>query len=191
MDKIIPKLGNRIDLEIFSKIINCNRNVSVYEVSREGTEVVCLNRRETFWMKAYRTTVDDPEYKVFKFHSESEADYCYCLINSSLFWWYWIAVSDCWHVSKDLNGFMAPFLFDHKRASELARSLQEKLEETKVYVGTKQTEYEYKHKKCLNVISEIDEFVNELFELTKEESAYIKEYALKYRTGGGVNDGCY
>ena len=49
MDKIIPKLGNRIDLEIFSKIINCNRNVSVYEVSREGTEVVCLNRRETFF----------------------------------------------------------------------------------------------------------------------------------------------
>ena len=191
VNKIIPKLGNQIDVEIFSKIVDSNRNVSVYEVSRSGTEAVYLNRRETFWMKAYRTFVDDPEYKVFKFHSKQEADYCYCLINSSLFWWYWIAVSDCWHVSKDLNGFMAPFLFDHKKASELAHSLQNKLEETKVYVGTRQTEYEYKHKNCLNVIYEIDEFVNEIFGLTKEQSDYIKEYALKYRTGGGVNDGCY
>ena len=72
-------------------------------ISRIGNETVYLNRREAFWMKATRK-VDDPEYKVFSFQTPLEADFCYCLINSTLFWWYWISVSDCWHVSKDLNG---------------------------------------------------------------------------------------
>jgi len=137
-------------------------------------------------MKAYREKVDDPEYKVFSFPTKEEADYCYCLINSSLFWWYWICTSDCWHVSKELNGFRAPFNGDYAEASELAKRLMDKLEETKVFVGTKQTDYEYKHRECLAEIHAIDDYINEQFGLTKNESEYIKGYALRYRTSGGA-----
>ena len=186
MDDFIPKLGNEYDRQIFGKIIRPKHNVSVYEVSRYGIESVYLNRRETFWMKAYRTFVDDPEYKVFSYNTPEEADYCYCLINSSLFWWYWISVSDCWHVSKELNGFRAPQNVDYTRVTEMANALREKLESTKVYVGTKQTEYEYKHKACLEEIHSIDDFVNAAFDLSEEESNYIKEFALRYRTSGGT-----
>ena len=159
---------------------------SVYAVSREGDESVYLNRREAFWMKAYREKVDDPDYKVFNFDCEEAADYCYCLINSSLFWWYWIATSDCWHVSKELNGFMAPFNGNYRRASRLAMDLRQKLEETKVYVGTKQTDYEYKHRECIKEIHAIDTYINNMFGLTKEENKYIKEFAFRYRTSGGA-----
>lgn len=185
-DSCIPKLGTRTDIDIFRKIIESQNNVSVYDVSRTGEEVVYLNRRETFWMKAYREKVDDPDYKVFSFNSKGEADYCYCLINSSLFWWYWISTSDCWHVSKTLNGFMAPFPADYRRAGRLAKALRNRLEETKVYVGTKQTEYEYKHRDCIKEIRNIDTYINGLFGLTDEESEYIKSYAFKYRTSGGA-----
>ena len=161
--------------------------ISVYDTSRFGNESVYLNRRETFWMKAYRTFVADPDYKVFSYENESEADFCYCLINSSLFWWYWIAVSDCWHVSKELNGFRTVKEFDIEKVMKMALKLRTRLEETKVFVGTKQTDYEYKHKFCLPEIHEIDNYINELYGLTEEESNYIKEYALNYRTGGGAN----
>ena len=110
----------------------------------------------------------------------------YCLINSSLFWWYWICTSDCWHVSKDLNGFMAPFKGEYRKANKLSETLRRKLEETKVYVGTKQTEYEYKHRQCIKEIHAIDDYVNDLFGLTLEESNYIKNFAFKYRTSGGT-----
>ena len=186
-DDFIPKLGNHYDCAIFDKVIKAKQNVSVYETSRKGNESVYLNRRETFWMKAYRTFVDDPEYKVFSYNTPEEADYCYCLINSSLFWWYWISVSDCWHVSKDLNGFRAPLITDYQSVTAMAKALRNKLEETKVYVGTKQTEYEYKHKDCLKEIHAIDDFINAAFGLSEEESAYIKQFALKYRTSGGTN----
>jgi len=185
-DGFIPKLGTINDINIYKKVINSENRVSVYAISRIGTESVYVNRRETFWMKAYRTPIINPEYKVFSFKTSDEADYCYCLINSSLFWWYWISVSDCWHVSKDLNGFMAPVIKDCAVATRLAQALRTRLEETKVYVGTKQTEYEYKHRDCVIEIHAIDDYINSLYGLTSEESSYIKNFAYRYRTSGGA-----
>ena len=69
----------------------------------------------------------------------------------------------------------------------MANSLRDKLESTKVYVGTRQTEYEYKHKLCLDEIHAIDDFVNVAFGLSEEESTYIKEFAIRYRTSGGTD----
>lgn len=185
-EDFIPKLGTVMDAAIYRKVTDREKLASVYALSREGGESVYLNRRETFWMKAYREPVKDPEYKVFSYHTPAEADYCYCLINSSLFWWYWICTSDCWHVSKELNGFLAPQNPDGAQATRLADQLRKRLEETKVYVGTVQTEYEYKHRDCLPQIYAIDDFVNGLYGLTPEESSYIKKFAMKYRTSGGA-----
>lgn len=183
----IPKLGTKRDIDIYKKITNAKKMQSVYAISRNGTESVYLNRREAFWMKAYREKVDDPEYKIFSFQTPTEADFCYCLINSTLFWWYWISVSDCWHVSKDLNGFMMPMQIDMCGVTELAHNLRQRLEETKVYVGTKQTQYEYKHRECLDEIRAIDDFVNAAYGLTEAESNYIKNFAIRYRTSEGID----
>ena len=72
----------------------------------------------------------------------------------------------------------------------MANLLENKLEDTKVFVGTKQTEYEYKHKECVDVIHEIDDFINGLYGLTDEESIYIKNFLYRYRIGGGADSGC-
>lgn len=183
----IPKLGTQMDVAIYKKVSDPILTTSIYEVSRHGCESVYLNRREAFWMKAYRTKVDDPEYKVFSYATAQEADFCYCIINSSLFWWYWIAVSDCWHVSKTLNNFRMPVLPNIDGATNLATMLIDKLEATKVYVGTKQTQYEYKHRDCLEEIHAIDDFINAAYGLTESESEYIKTFAIRYRTSGGID----
>jgi hypothetical protein len=185
-DDCIHKFGTDTDINIYRKVIDPEHCVSVYAISRNGTERVYVNRRETFWIKAYRTPVIHPEYKVFNFETAGEADYCYCLVSSSLFWWYWIASSDCWHVSKKLTGFMAPTINDFETATKLAQSLGKKLEETKVYVGTKQTEHEYKHNACVEEIHAIDDYINGLYGLTAEESEYIKNFAFRYRISGGA-----
>lgn len=187
LNECIPKLGTPDDIAIFKKVTDRANTKSVYSESRKGSESVYLNRRETFWMKAFRTKIEDPEYKVFHFSSAAEADYCYCLIHSSLFWWYWISVSDCWHVSKELNGFRAPFGGEYGFASLLAADLLKRLEETRVFVGTAQTDYEYKHKECIREIHAIDDYINALFGLTDEQSRYIKEFAYKYRMSGGAD----
>lgn len=112
-----------------------------------------------------------------------------CLLNSSLFWWYWICVSDCWHITrKELRGFTVPPVSDCTALCRMAEQLETLLEETKVFVGTKQTEYEYKHKNCAALIHQMDDLIHTLYGLTAEESAYIKQFAYRYRISGGVEN---
>ena len=61
--------------------------------------------------------------------------------------------------------------------------MKKKLEDTKVYIGSVQTEYAYKHKCCKDVIDKIDDALADLYGLTKQELVLIKNYALKYRVG--------
>ena len=82
-----------------------------------------------------------------------------------------------------------PDIYDFEITNKLANELELRLEETKVYVGTKQTDYEYKHKECVNIIHEIDDYINALYGLTDEESIYIKNFSYRYRIGGGAENG--
>lgn len=82
---------------------------------------------------------------------------------------------------------MTPGIPNDIKATELANALRKRLEDTKAYVGTKQTEYEYKHRECLKEIHAIDDYINSLYGLTAEENRYIKKYALRYRTSGGAS----
>jgi hypothetical protein len=85
---------------------------------------------------------------------------------------------------------MLPRIDDYSEAIRLAALIEKRLEETKVYVGTVQTDYEYKHKLCVDEIHELDDYVNSLFGLTNEESSYIKNFAHVYRVNGGAaNEG--
>ncbi|HEM4119982.1 TPA: hypothetical protein U1W56_002015 [Streptococcus suis] len=144
--------------------------------------------RAAFWIKAFLNKHKGSEYKIFSSSNVDNINYAMCLFNSSLFWWFWICISDCWHITqKELNGFRIPINFDTKIVKELANNLEMKLEETKLYVGTKQTEFEYKHRLCVEEIHKIDDYINQLFGLSEAESDYIKSFAYKYRISGGRN----
>lgn len=189
-DDYIPKLGTKQDVSIYQKLVS-EQNSLMELFQDEGTPVY-VNMRAAFWMKVFLREHSGAEYKVFRCRNEEYAGFCMCLLNSSLFWWYWICVSDCWHITrKELQGFRVPDIADFTEVNRLARALEERLEETKVYVGTKQTAYEYKHKECAVQIHQIDDYIHGLYGLTEEEGRYIKEFAYRYRVGGGVGDGCH
>lgn len=183
--RLIPKLGTRLEVSLLTKLTNL-QTPTIYESSRLGSHVVCINRRETFWMKAFRGSRNHPEFKEFYFESEDDAALLYCILNSSLFWWYWITVSDCWHVSRSLNSFKMPNSSLGIDFQSLADLLEARLEATKKRVNTKQTEYEYKHVQCLDILNEINLAVNKIYGLTSRESEYVNQFAIQYRTGRKV-----
>ncbi|MGI6593664.1 MAG: HsdM family class I SAM-dependent methyltransferase [Christensenellales bacterium] len=185
----IPKIGSQLDVQILSKISKNNTQlIDLLEV-KEGETPIYVNMRATFWIKAFIDKHNSGEYKQFKCLDFNHANLCMCLLNSSLFWWYWVCISDCWHLTrKELIGFKVPDISVFSKINELAILLEKKLEETKVYVNTKQTDYEYKHKECVEEIHAIDDYINNLYGLTDEESLYIKNFAFRYRVGGGVVD---
>lgn len=184
-EQFIPKIGSNMDATIYGKI---NRQPdTLMSLFDGGDNSIHLNMRAAFWIKAFLDEHSGSEYKEFSSSVKGNANYAMCLFNSSLFWWFWICVSDCWHITrKELNNFRIPKEIDFEILGKLAHNLENKLEETKVYVGTKQTEYEYKHKLCVNEIHAIDDYINEQFGLSKEESLHIKNFAYRYRVSGGA-----
>lgn len=187
-DEYIPKLGTKIDVSVYRKLTNYTKEL--LEILDKDKSPIYLNMRAAFWIKAFLNPHKGSEYKIFKCQNQDYANFCMCLLNSSLFWWYWICVSDCWHITrKELIGFKVPKINNFETTNRLAKALEKKLEETKVYVGTKQTDYEYKHKECVDVIHEIDDYINSLYGLTDEESIYIKNFSYRYRIGGGAENG--
>ncbi len=184
----IPKLGNKLDYEIYKKISRAG-DKSISSMTDAGEYTIYLNMRATFWIKSFLNEHDGSEYKILRFKAEKERNYISCILNSSVFWWFWICVSDCWHITKkELNGFMVPQIDDFLIVNNMAYELEHQLEKTKVYVGTKQVDYEYKHKLCTDTIHIIDDYINKLYGLTDEESVYIKEFAYRYRIGGGPSE---
>lgn len=179
------KIGNKIEKSIFGKVFSQSED-SIFSKNLKSNSNVYLNMRACFWIKAFSFNPGSKEYKGFSFEKGIK-DFMLCLLNSSLFFLYWNTVSDCWHItSKELKHFKVPNSIGNvEQFSELAVRLENKLEETKKYIGTKQTEYEYKHKLCKNVIDEIDDMLAGIYDLTTEELEYIKTYSSKYRESLG------
>lgn len=184
-EDFIPKLGTKLDTAVYKKATGFG--TAILSLLERDKVPLYLNMRATFWIKAFLNEHTGAEYKTFKCKNQDDAHFCICLLNSSLFWWYWICVSDCWHITrKELLSFKVPRIKDYTEATRLAAALETQLEETKRYVGTKQTEYEYKHKECADVIHQIDDYINALYGLTEEEGQYIKNFAYRYRISGGM-----
>lgn len=179
-----PKLGNNLDLSIYEKIIHVNGNSLQSLLEGGGNDCIYLNSRATFWIKAFTFNPGSKEFKGYAIDN-SIKPYLFSLLNSSLFWWYWTVVSDCWHITnKELSNFIVP-ITNYSLFSGIAEKLENDLETTKEYVHTKQTEYEYKHKLCKESLSEIDRMICKVFGLSNEETQYIINYQDKYRRSLG------
>lgn len=184
----IPKIGNAIEDSIYRKILT-DTNANIIDSQSKTGKPIYLNMRGCFWIKAFSFNPGSNEYKAFTF--DNNFSFVHCVLNSSLFWIYWTIMSDCWHITaKELKGFYIPVLTEEQYMlfDCLSEQLEKRLEQTKKYIGSKQVDYEYKHKECKTEIDKIDDLLADIYKLTEEELAYIKNFALKYRMGSGTDD---
>lgn len=181
-----PKIGNKLELSIFNKVFTNEKNSIMDMANSQSMPNVFLNMRACFWIKAFSFNPGSKEYKGFAF-DEIKKNFMLCLLNSSLYFLFWNLISDCWHITlKELKNFKVPNKkIDVELFENLAIDLENELETTKKYIGSKQTEYEYKHKLCKKTIDKIDDALGVVYGLTKEEVAYIKSFASKYRESLG------
>jgi len=142
--------------------------------------------RLLFWNKSFFEEQKSKEYKKFSFHKESFAKIFYSLTNSNLFFFFWEMVSDGWHITnKDLSTFRIDFNdFTDDIINELDiinKELILNLETNKKEVNTKQTNFEYQHKKAKVIIDKFDNIFADYFFLTEEEVNYLRYYNIRYR----------
>lgn len=184
-DDFYYKVGNEIEKSIIDKIINEEYSISNQFIEQSEYNAY-LNTRMTFWMKCFKNEKLSSEFKKYSFASDENAWIFTAIMNSSLYYLFWECISDVWHItSKDLSFFNFNMnrltMNERQRLVNLAQELEQDLELNKVYIGSKQTEYEYKHKKSKMIIDEIDRVLKEHYKLTEEEYIYIIDYNLRYR----------
>lgn len=184
-NKDIAKYGNSIEKEIIIKSNSFSKNILDYSV-KESPHFILLNMRVGFWIKCFTNTNESKEYKKIHFNTEKEKYIFMALLNSNIFYLYWTLLSDGWHITlKNLENFK----FDLDKLTNeqknklinVAKRLEVDLEKNKEKIDSKQSEYEYKHKKSKEIIDEIDILLKDIYNFDENVVQYIKYYNLKYR----------
>ena len=182
-----PKLGDATATSIFSKIQNYD-GIDLLSSNRSKEQSpIYINLRACFWMKAFSFDMHSNSYKTYDI-DKTMVPFVLCLLNSSLFFLIWTIISDGWHITnKELSFIKLPRRVPKpKKWTTLQKELEKKLEETKVYVGTKQIDYEYKHKFCKGIIDKIDKELKSVYGLSDTEVKYIQTFNEKYRISDGA-----
>lgn len=180
------KIGNTLQKDVINKINNVQKALSEM-IKKVDTEYdVYLSTRLTFWVKSFLNNKESNEFKRFCFSSKEEALIFNAIMNSSLYYYWWETVSDCWHLTnKELELFKFDFTLltedQKKKLVDLSYKLEESLENNKKYIGSKQTEYEYKHKMSKCILDKIDLILADYYGLSEEEYQNIIDYNLSYR----------
>ena len=182
----ILKLGNNIDKIIWNKIQQKNNNLCNILSKEKSDYGISLAMRMTFWPKCFLRSKDSNEFKRYYLDTEENQKVIMAVLNSSLFYYYWELISDCWHITnKELEWFKIDLEnMDRNIKSKLARlsvKLEEDLEIKKREISSAQTKYEYLHKKSKIIIDNIDNVLSEHYNLKAKELDYVKTYNIKYR----------
>ena len=187
-DGIYMKAQSLISQKVMGKIHAKSAGLgTIISTKQSERQPLFLNMRLMFWVKAFLLPQKSREFKTFYPSSKLSHEAIMAILNSSLFFWFWESISDCWHLTKRE---LAEFCIDEKLLSANAKNLaalgdalQNDLEKNKGFVGTVQTDYEYYHKKSKHIIDKIDAVLADHYGFTETELDYIINYDIKYRMG--------
>ncbi len=205
IERIIAKHPKDLTASAFAKARACStRNIGTFRVRRENGHYLFYQEATQYWAKA--TSVlpfyakngvrSAPAHgRYIYFDDANQAATATALLNSSLFYAYFIAYGDCFHLSDTLaSGFpiTAKLLADQKLATlndqlmkELARHAERKTITSRRGGAIDRIEYdEYYGARCKTTVDQIDLRLAELYGLTEEETDFIINYDIKYRMGG-------
>ena len=185
----VLKVGDRNEREFFSKMryfallnthapSNSAKTTTVYYHSGGRYFRKCLLKKLSI------------EYKPLDVKKGTEYQIV-ALLSSSLYYWFWLCTSDCYHVTKpDIQNFRVPnqVLTDADLA-QLGKDLLEDVWKNRREVrrnradGSTQTEVQLPLRHSKQIIDDIDRSLAKHYDFTDEELDFIINYDIKYRMG--------
>lgn len=195
----IAKFGHAHEIDIYRKI-SSSKNALEELTSKSSKGTVYYQEACRYWLKASHkvprfikngSSMEPPHGRKIEFRDKKAAAFVAALLNSSLFYWWYSAFSDCEHVNDALvRSFPIPASWEAidwvALSDELVRSLQKNA--VKKTIKTKQghtIKYdEISAAKSKELIDRIDERLSEVYGLKPEDADFIKNYDVKYRLAG-------
>ncbi len=198
---IIPKIGNPLLIDIFKKIQYEKPFFTFVGQKKCLYHNVPVNwiRSHTFvpYFKSERNGEGiTTQLKQINFETDSQVNVGSSILNSTLFFIWWLCNSDCYHINKpEIANFLFTYndkeaLLINRIAHDLATDMQQKsMRRVYNYQTSGRVEYdEFYMKLSKPIIDEIDKVLAKHYGFTDEELDFIINYDIKYRMGSTLND---
>jgi hypothetical protein len=199
----VLKVNNKLEHSIIDKVWRSKKTLANYLSDKVNDNFVyygygygyfgkILNYQSYFKGENIESSTGD---KFVYVNKDFDRDIIVALMNSTLFYWFYVNYSDGHNFTKYVIGSI-PFSFPEnniaKKLKVLTTKLMKDLENNSnrklaFYKATGQVEYdEYFPKKSKTIIDEIDSVLAEHYEFTDTELDFILNYDIKYRIGKGL-----
>lgn len=203
---LIPKLVSPIHAEVFTKVCSNNNNLA-YFITENSPYTIYAHRIVAQCVKAlnfvpYFCNARDGEkksedYKTFPVADKSQEDALCAVLNSNLFYSWFVSYSDVYHCGREIIlDFPADLssLASQKFGPVVKRYMNDlianKVRRQVPYKNTGLVVYdEFYPRKSKSIIDEIDELLAKHYGFTEEELDFIINYDIKYRMGDELNAG--
>ena len=200
---VFPKMADYMAQRITSKLKKTKRNILNFKT---GKFVCRFHNAPQYWIRAtdfvpYFWNERDGrkqsvQIKDLRFTEKTYALAVCALLNSSLFYWWFIISSDCRHLNfrEIINFSFAPQIMDKARITKLSEIAQELMHHYQSHTIRKETNYkttgkvvydEFYPRHSKSIIDRIDRILGEHYGFSDEELDYIINYDIKYRMGLG------
>jgi hypothetical protein len=185
----IPKIGSAEENVLMQKLAK-HASLARYQLPASNADIVYYHSGGRYFRKCIREKLSN-EYKELVVE-KGMGDAVICLLSSSLYYWFWIAISDCYHVTKrDINVLPVP---DSLVKDAFFRQLADLLildlnKHAKTQIrnradGSQRNEVNFQVGKSKLIIDQIDRALAKHYGFAKEELDFIINYDIKYRGDG-------
>jgi len=195
----LPKVNSLISRSVLSKILAVGQHWHSHR-EFQGNSTVFYHNAGGYWIKTfnfrpYYQSLVDPRKKhttISELHLPSRdlATTYLCVLNSSLFYFFWKSLTDARHVYPSDIAMLPIRLPLPQQSLNKFYSLEEKLmtayrkNSTRIVYGKAEVE-QFSVAPCKSIIDEIDRVLAEHYGFTDEELDFIINYDIKYRMGLG------
>ena len=198
-----PKIGDSIGKRIVTKLRAANRSILTF---RTGQFPCYFHNSPQYWIRAtdfvpYFWNERDGEkmstqVKPLYLTTELDAGVVVATLNSSLFYWWFVVLSDCRHLNlREINNF--PIGVDRMEEAikhSLYGITADLIMDFRHHARRKETYYqttgrvvydEFYPRHSKSIIDKIDQLLAQHYDFTDEELDFIINYDIKYRMGLG------
>ena len=203
LEGIFPKITDCVGKSIVNKLKNTKKSFLSFKTGKFACR---FHNSPQYWTRAtdfvpYFWNERDgkkqsPQIKDLRFSKKEHALAFCCLINSSLFYWWFIISSDCRHLNmrEIVNFSFNPENLNQTQLIELSKITEELMEDYRNHANRKETNYkttgkvvydEFFPRHSKSIINKIDRVLAKYYGFTDEELDFIINYDIKYRMGLG------
>jgi hypothetical protein len=197
---VFPKMSTNTEARIIGKLRQCPNRFDgwlsrtktshklFYKITGVGSWFTITPRPPKFFRdgKEGSSTREND----MSFADESVRDRAFCILNSTLFYWFYQVRTNCRDFNpSDYRSFPIPQSLGDEDMGKAAHRLREQLDESAAIVGathsiTGAIRYEqFRPRTAKSIIDEIDGVMAQHYGFTWEELDFILNYDIKYRLG--------